>query len=197
MSCIRALPCAAVAALVGSSASGGLMYATAVEHFDQGLTNGGNAVSAARSDASKALGAPQDNDTENFVALGFGGEIILSFGASFTDDTAIVWETTYGNASNYPETAQLFVGAGASWDTADWYFVADLPNDEDGQMIPLAGVGGATDTFQFVRIVDTTNGQLHNSSADGYDVDAVGVVPTPGTTVLAMAGVGLVARRRR
>jgi hypothetical protein len=34
-----------------------------------------------RSIPTKALGAPEANDTENFVSLGFGGQITLKFGS--------------------------------------------------------------------------------------------------------------------
>ena len=48
--------------------------------FNQGMQSNGNAVAGARSDASKALGAPDmSNAAGGFVSLGINGSITLSF----------------------------------------------------------------------------------------------------------------------
>ncbi len=199
MSGIRTLACAAFGVCVCSSAFGGIMYASTVENFDQGTRKNGSPVDANRSDPTAALGAPEMNDTFNFVSLGIGGSIVLGFDTAFTKDSVIVWETTFGNPANYPETAELWIGAGATWDSADFFLVGVLENDMDGIEIPLADILTTTDEFQFLKIIDTTDIAIHNGSADGYDVDGVSVipVPTPGTVGLALAGIAVASRRRR
>jgi len=185
--------------VASSSALGDMMYASSVEYFDQGLRKGGSAVDANRSDPLKALGVPEGNDTLNFLSLGIGGTVILGFEESFTNDTATVWETTYGSPSNYPESAEFWIGAGNTWDTAEWFFVTNMSNAEDGQLIPLGDIGGETTLFQFVKLVDTTNISIHNSSADGYDLDGLRVssVPAPGAVSLAALSLAMAGGRNR
>jgi hypothetical protein len=199
--CTRLAVAACIAACgVASSAHGSIVWATHVEHFDQGFKKNGGSIDANRSDPTKALFAPQGTDTLNFVSLGFGGEIVLSFGTPFAHQ-AIVVETTYGNPAGHPEAAELFVGIGATWDVAAWYAVGIIQNTADNQPISLAGVMAESgqSAFNFVRIVDRTNPALHGAEGDGFDVDGVGVmaVPAPGTFALAMGAMVVGARRRR
>lgn len=191
----------AAAAFITGSASASLMYASGVANFSQGLTKGGGAVSADRTITSKALGAPQINDTMNFVSLGFGGSIILTFDSTF-GGSVTVWETTYGSRSSYREAAEIFVGFGSDWNTASYYSVGQITNATAGVTMSLSQVeaDSGRQAFNFLKIVDATNPALHNNSADGFDVDGVGAelrtVPAPGGVALA-AVLGLGAMRRR
>ena len=90
----------------------GEAWATAFHEFKQGLRKNNTAVLAQRSDANKALGAAQNNDTDNFVSLGFGGSIILSFGGTFQNVAGpdiFITETSFGSPSdaNYPEKVKV------------------------------------------------------------------------------------------
>lgn len=199
--CTRLAVAACIAACgIASSAQGSIVWASQVEHFDQGFKKNGGVVDASRSNPDHALGAPQGTDTLNFVSLGFGGEIVLSFGTPFAHE-AIVVETTYGNPAGHPEAAELFVGIGATWDVAVWYSVTTIQNTADNQPISLAGVMGESghSAFNFVKIADRTNPALHGGEGDGFDIDGVGVmaVPAPGSFALAMGAVVIGARRRR
>ena len=153
-------------------------FAGGVESFTQGLTKGGNAVPAARSNPNNALGAPQGTDAVNFVALGFGGSITLSFDYVVFekpgDDIQLI-ETSYGNpsCSNYPETARIEV----SLDNETYYMVeGEFCQD---QSIDVASAGLAQ--FRYIRITDASpmSSTRFNSSADAYDVDGV-LVLQPG-----------------
>ena len=53
-------------------------YASEVIAFNQGTTRNGGAIASERSNPNNALGQPQENDTYNFVSLGFGGSIELA-----------------------------------------------------------------------------------------------------------------------
>lgn len=194
------LPAAMLLPLGASAGASITAYATQVEQFSQGFRKNGTAVDANRSITSNALGAPQNNDTINFTSLGFGGSMILSFGGVF-GGTVSVWETTYGNPASYPERANVFVGAGATWDTADYYLVGLLPNTADGAPMSLASIESTfgVDRFRFVKLVDATSLSSHGATADGFDVDGVSVqlIPAPGAAALAACGLVIAGRRRR
>jgi len=196
---IRTAACLVVASCGCSSAFAGMMNASSVEHFDQGLTKNGSAVASNRSDPTAALGAPELTDTLNFVSLGIGGSLILGFDSPFAKESVIVWETTYGNPANYPESAEIWIGSGETWDSADFLFVSDLANDEDGMEISLATLLTEVSEFHYLKIIDTTDISIHNGNADGFDVDGVSVtaIPTPGSVGLAFMSAGVASRRRR
>lgn len=189
---------AVLTSVLGASASAGMIHATSVEYFDQWDRKDGNSVASGRSNPLAALGAPQDNDTMNFVSLGFGGTLILGFDQQFGGEFAYVTETTYGNPSGHPERVQVWVGAGSTWDSADWFLATELGNHEDDSPISLSGIGGGV--FDFMRLTDVTDPSAHGGSADGFDVDGVTVqtIPTPGAAVLAGLGLafGGLSRRR-
>jgi len=150
-------------------------FAGGVEAFTQGFTKGGNAITAARSNPNNALGAPQGTDAVNFVSLGFGGSITLSFDYVVFekpgDDIQLI-ETSYGSpsCSNYPETARIEV----SLDNETYYMV-DGEFCQD-QSIDVASAGLAQ--FRYIRITDASpmSSSRFNSSADAYDVDGVFVL---------------------
>lgn len=189
---------ALLASVVGSSAHAGMIHATSVEYFDQSNRKSGAAVPSNRSNPLAALGAPQDNDTLNFVSLGFGGTLVLGFDQKFGGEFAYVTETTYGNPSGYPERAEVWVGVGETWDSSDWFYVSEIGNHDDDSPISLTGVGNGV--FDFMRLVDVTDPGAHGMSADGFDVDGVSVqsIPTPGAAALAGLGLafGGLSRRR-
>ena len=137
--------------------------ATTNESFTQGLQKNGNLVNILRSDPSEALGA---TDGE-FVSLGYGGEIVVGFAQNMSGNLSLaVKEFT---ASAYPlETADVYVSTDSA---GPWTLVGEATNDE--------GVGDELTTFmvdqcyQYVQIVDTTDGDLHNNTSDGFDVDSL------------------------
>lgn len=197
-----AIATAALATVLASTAQASLVYASHVEQFSQGLQRNGSAVDPSRSDASKALFAPQGGDTANFVSLGMNGSLILSFGSKFGTSVSVT-ETTYGNAAGHPESANVYVGLGLSWNTATWYLVGSVLNTADGMPMSLAavnGLSGAT-AYDFLKITDTTLSLSATASTDGFDVDGVSsfaVVPAPGAfALMGLAGVIGGRRRRR
>lgn len=195
----------ASAALLVAAASAGASadivgFAANVEGFFQGAHRNGGAVEANRSNPAAALHEPQRNDTMNFVSLGIGGELIVSFADRFTESVT-VWETTFGNnPGSHFETADIFVSASAGVEGAEWWRVGSVANTADGLPISLAGVMDESghSAFRFLRIVDTT--PRNSPSTDGFDVDGVRavLVPTPASLgVAALGGLALARRRRR
>ena len=158
-------------------------FATAVEDFTQGDMKNGNAVPTSRSNADNALGAPQGTDEVNFVSLGFGGQIILSFDYLVFDKTGTdvtIVETSYGNptCNNYPETARLEI----SLDNINWFAIEDEACLDESIDVSSAGLA----YFSYLRITDAsaTSSTRFPGSADGFDVDAV-IVDQPGCSAPA------------
>ncbi len=145
-------------------------YAEQVVSFRQQKAINGTAVLLGRSQSSKVLCAPQNNNTENFVSLGFGGDITLKFGKAIRNGSGNdirVYETTFGNLSctAYPEKARVF----ASQDGCRFVYLGEICQDGTVDL-------GSLTWAQYVRIVDVSSKTaVYQSSGipDGYDVDAV------------------------
>jgi hypothetical protein len=174
-------------------------FAFTVEQVSQGLTNTGGPVASNRSNLAAPLGAPDGGALGTFYSLGFGGSMTLSFGGPFGGHVT-VWEVTYGNIPEYPESVGVYVGAGATAGTATYWHVGDLLNLNSGTPMSLAAVGGVSGltSYDYVRLVDISSPGAVPIGGDGFDLDAVGVgpVPTPGTAAL-LAAAGLIGPRRR
>jgi hypothetical protein len=141
--------------------------------YSPGTCKNGSAVPAIRSNANNALGAPQSNDTYNFVSLGFGGNLVLKYDFvifNLPGNDIKVIETTFGSPAcqNYPETARISV-------SMDGVLFTDLGELCQDGMVDLGSVPYA----QYVKITDITNPSSFVGSADGYDVDAVVVLNGP------------------
>ena len=165
-------------------------YAEEVISFNQKKQNDGSTVSIARSNPAKALGAPENNDTQNFVSLGFGGDITLKFGSPIKngagDDVRVI-ESTFGNmnCARYPETIRAY----ASQDGCHFVWIGDGCQDTD---FDLGSLGWA----QYIKLVDISPiGATYTGTpvADAYDVDGVMCLngyeanPTPATLVAGSA----------
>lgn len=137
-----------------------------VVSFSQGLTKDGSTIDSSRSDPNEAMG-PADGV---FVSLGYGGEIILSFPTYVGGSLYITtYETTWGT---YPEeNADVYVSDnGTDWSmigTADNLTNAGS-NDPHPTTFDLSG-----SCIKYVKLIDTTDSELHVDSSDGFDVDAV------------------------
>lgn len=160
-------------------------WADFVVDYNPGLRDNSTPVDPARAIPEAALGVAEDNDTINFVALGFGGDLTLGFlngiangaGADFA-----VTETTFSNqnCAAYPERAMLEVSEdGVTWyvaqtpigDCQDLTFDIGEVLDEQQQPVVL-------ECINYVRITDTSDldefDALNlNHITDGYDVDGI------------------------
>jgi uncharacterized protein YjbI with pentapeptide repeats len=156
--------------LVGPATCGDGRYAEQAVSFRQQKDINGASIISGRSQSSKALCAPQNNDTENFVSLGFGGDITLKFGKAILNgegNDIRVYESTFGNKSctAYPEKARVF----ASQDGCRFVYLGEICQDGTVDL-------GALTWAQYVRIVDVSSKTaVYQSSGtpDGYDVDGV------------------------
>lgn len=195
---MRALMGVAALAMTAGMAQG-QTFAFTVEDVDQGQSNTGGSIAHTRSDPLSALGAPQGLGVGTFFSLGFGGHLTLAFNGPFGGSVTI-WECTQGNIAEYPETAEIYVGWGASAATATYQLVGSTLNLNSPETFDLTATNLLTGrtSYDFVKILDTSNPNAVPKGADGYDVDAVAVgpIPAPGTIAL-LAAAGLVGTRRR
>lgn len=150
-----------------------LLQGAASEAFDYfpGTRKNGSAIASSRTNENNAEGFPQNTNTINFVALGFGGTVTLRFDYVIFDNPLasdlLVTETSFGNpsCSSYGERA-MFEG---SLDGENWIYLNEFCLD--GQLdINAAGV------IQYLRITDRSPISSFGGTADGYDVDGVTVI---------------------
>jgi hypothetical protein len=113
---------------------------------------------------------PEGTDTENFVSLGFGGEITLKFGSPIKNgegaDVRVV-ESTFGNigCNRYPETIRAF----ASQDGCNFVFIGEGCQDTDFDLGMLAWA-------QYIKLVDVSpldQAYQGTPNGDAYDVDGI------------------------
>jgi hypothetical protein len=190
---------AVVLTMASTSMALSYSYATDVR-WDDGTGVTLSSTVGSRYNQTSALGSPDST----FLSLGLGGLAVFDFGAEF-DAAAVVFETTYGTRSTYPESANVYVAdssydffglnsvnGGATINVSDFNFVASISNATASTTINLTG-----GPFRYLLVQDATAG---GPSTDGFDVNAVGVspVPEPGTLLLIGSGLaGLALYRRR
>ena len=151
----------------------GECYATCLagQQYVEGTRSNGSMLPANRTDANKALGPPENDDTMNFVSLGYGGSITLCFGGAVLndagDDLEIV-ETSFGNPScgGYPEYADIEV----SQDGNTWYFLETICLDG------AVDISDAPVALAYINYVRISNNDGLTQTSDGYDVDGVNVL---------------------
>lgn len=160
-------------------------------------------IGSDRGDLSNALGAPDGPAEGTFLSLGLGGAAVFDFGVEF-DAAAIIFETTWGDPSRWKEYADVYV-ANLSFD-----FTAEAGSGGYAELFPLdssftlAGhinnyqpetlsldLSGLDGPFRYVLVVDTTGSFNDGAGGDGFDIDAVGVVPVPEPSTVFLLGVGV------
>ena len=165
----------------------GALYAVDYSDWNQGLRKNNTPVAGARSNPLMTLGAPQNTNTVNFAALGFGGSIILKLGYVVFDkpgNDLQLTETSFGNPScaSYPERALIEV----SLDKITWISLGIYCLD--------AGIdfstGGAI-AVQYVRIQDRSARTSFSGTADGYDIDGLSVLQ-PGCSPVSDARLAVI-----
>lgn len=147
-------------------------FASEVKEHTQGKRKDNSNVLQERSDPSKALGTPQsagapfDNPVPNgeFYSLGFDGAISFGFGSAVVNgpgDDIFVYEIT-GGTSYPPESVEVF----AKQTDKDWVLLGTLTRDGSLDLGSLAWA-------DFIRLNDTSDIELFEPTADGYDLDAL------------------------
>jgi len=147
--------------------------AISVVDVNQGLRKDGTPVRWQRSDPNQGLEFETGQTEFNFFSLGFDGWIIVEFGCPIRNgdgnDLKII-EDTWGS---YPlETADVY----ASQDGVTWTYLGEADNTTR-DVIGIHSISefdlGALTGINYIKIEDTTDPAVHNSAADGYDLNAV------------------------
>ncbi|MDX1995470.1 MAG: choice-of-anchor A family protein, partial [bacterium] len=146
-----------------------------VVFYQPGLAKNGETVRAERQNTANAEGFAQNNDTLNFLSLGFGGVAIIEF----TQDPVLngtgpdvrIVETSYGDAnrafSQYPERVKVE----ASQDGVTYVEIGQT-SDKD-QSYDLGALDWAR-YFRLTDISDVNSTRFPNTrDSDGFDIDAV------------------------
>lgn len=134
--------------------------------YSPGDSKDGTPLDVSRTDPTKALGM-EDGE---FVSLGYGGEIVLAFPTHIGGGALAItaYERTNGD---YPlEEANVYVSS----NNTDWTFVGIANNLEDGELGKLSTFDLGDHCIKYVKLVDITDGDVHDDNSDGYDLDAVG-----------------------
>lgn len=143
-------------------------YANGIYSEDQGLRKDGSAVLAERSDPNNALGAPNGV----FYSLGFGGSLAVSFPTKIYDaagpDLLSFHEVTNGRNSYPLEQAEVEV----SQDGNTWKSIGTVTNQTSNGISYLDFSSTGWSWIQYVKVTDTSNPDLHNNEADGFDINA-------------------------
>lgn len=149
-------------------------FASTVESYDQGQKKDGSNVDANRSIPEQGLVLELGQNVSNFFSLGFGGWIIASFDDVFVDgpgNDIKITEDTWGG--NYPlEKADVYV----SQNGTDWVFLGTADNTNLNVIHTISEFDLATTGLtwgQYIKVVDTTDPNIHSASADGYDLNAI------------------------
>jgi hypothetical protein len=143
-----------------------------VVSYTPGNRKNGTPVVASRSNPANALGTPQNNNTINFTALGFGGTMVAKFDYVVFNQPGNdlrITETSFGNpnCANYPEKARISM----SLDNINWVDLGEICQDGEVDLGTLAYA-------QYIKIQDASplTSTRFSGTADGFDVDAVVVL---------------------
>ncbi|MFA0964444.1 choice-of-anchor D domain-containing protein [Roseivirga sp. BDSF3-8] len=167
---------------------------TAIEVVDYspGKKKNNRDIASNRTDPDKALGEPEENDTYNFVSLGFGGSLTVKMACVIDDqegDDLFIIETSFNDVgrgcNSYPEKARVE----GSLDGQSWTVLADEICKDT--YIDMAGSG--LSALQYVRVTDISDRNRFGGGADGFDVD--GIVKVPSAGVATRSGMELAYNR--
>lgn len=182
---------ALAASTVGANAA--TYYANNVVSVTPGLCTG--TVSGCASNDRQNVANAVDTDDNTFYALGFGGEIVVSFAQALINASAVgqnisAFEITFNRSSGHNEAADVYsVLDGVST------FVGTINN------LATGGTVRASSDFDSIRLVDVSLRDFPDTTSfDGFDLSAVKIspVPLPAAGVMLLAGLGgLAALRRR
>jgi hypothetical protein len=140
--------------------------------YTPGNRKNGTPVITSRRNPANALGSPQNNNTINFVSLGFGGTLVAKFDYVVFNQPGSdlrITETSFGNPSctNYPEKARISM----SLDNLNWVELGEICLDGEIDL-------GTLPYAQYLKIQDASplSSTRFSGTADGFDVDAVVVL---------------------
>lgn len=146
-----------------------------IQNYSPGQRKNGSRVPHPWSDPTKALGMPQGDDSQHYVALGFGGKLIVGFHNVILNNNhrapdIRIWETSREHRKkpwlSYPEVVRVEV----SQDGRHWSVIGRTTGQDQAYDIRLPWV-------RYIKLTDISKKLLfREDSADGFDVDAIEVL---------------------
>lgn len=144
-------------------------WVNSVVSYTPGTNKDGSPILDSRDDPEAAVGpAEGTNAIGTFVSLGFGGSIVLEFEHAIEDLDGP--DLSFHEITNLPyptESAEVAV----SQNGVDFTPIGSVSNI--GSPLQYLDIAGAYPWIKFVRVTDTTDPELHDDTADGYDVDGL------------------------
>lgn len=194
---------AAIGLLTAGSASATSFFGTQAEAFPTPATVSSPAPFAGRDDVNSVLTGPDAtlNPDSGFYSLGFGGVVIVDFGAIVSGAITIDEITTMctdpsGTCTGHPESVDVLVSDTYTWgsgDTTGFTKVGEIGNADAQNGATVNGSG------RYIALLDTT--VQGGGSFDGFDVDVVYVqqipLPAAGWMLLTAIGGFFMAGRKR
>jgi uncharacterized protein len=140
-----------------------------VADYEPGLRKNGTRVPPAFGDPTQALGlSDPDPDDPYWTSLGLEGELVLAFDNPIHNNNGSAADLRIHDAADGAKGAHDSATVYASFDGETWVPVGAVRSTGTVDL-------GALAAAHYVKVVDTTEGQLKPSS-DGYDLDAVEVL---------------------
>lgn len=201
---IKALAGAVVAGVIATTSASAAVVSPTVADFKVGSIFAPGPL-AGRDVIANALTNADGTPDGEFLSLGFGGVIVLDFGALLSGDinfTEVTFScTVLGDVcSNHNESVDVLVSTSFGGDANDLTGFSQLANV--GNADARTGATVAANNFRYVALRDTS--LIGGGSFDAFDLDVISVsevapIPVPAAGWLfmsALAGLGLLGRRR-
>lgn len=139
-------------------------WADGIAVANQGMRKNGSPVLPTRSDLSAALGVAEGTQDEGtFYSLGMGGTLTLAFQNGISNGVFVV-ESTWTDYWYPTETAKIEV----STDGIVYTEIGNITKENNVVEVPES-----ISCALFMRITDTSNPDIFEPTADGFDVDGV------------------------
>lgn len=147
----------------------GNLYAVEVIQYLPSKRNDGTFIPEEFQNAEKALGAPENDQSSNFVSLGFGGQITLMFAEPIANGNGAdfkVFETTTNNSNCQRQPKNIY--AFASFDGCNYVYCGKGCQDAEFDL-------GALSQAKYIKIIDCSNpsSNYENQVSDAYRLDGI------------------------
>lgn len=147
-------------------------WADSVVSYTPGPRNDGNQVDVVHADTNNALNEAEQDDTINYVSLGFGGTIVLAFDNIIMNGEGAdieVFETSSSTSSPASNPEKVRVYASQTGNDNDWTNLGQATMDASFDL-------GALSYAKYVKLVDESDNSSFAYTENGYDLDGVRAV---------------------
>ncbi len=149
----------------------GPAHADAVTASSQGTLKDGSPITdPTRTSATNALGVADGV----FFSLGKGGSVILTipgYAQNVSGIDLVSHEITNGRDSYPEERAKVYV----SQDNVTYFLAGEASSKDTGGVSSLDFASTGLSYAKYIKLVDDTDYSLHDTTADGYDLDALDI----------------------